>query len=81
MCLPVTAGQRELWCTIVQSLRSRPFDRDLSEATLCRVDTVILLTGHPKVTDLHHVVLRHQTVSRCQIPEETGERHQHIVQE
>lgn len=27
-----------------------------------------MLTGHPKITDLHEVVLGNQTVSGCQIP-------------
>lgn len=66
--LVLTAGQSRLWRTIIQGFRSRPFDRDLSEATLCRVDTIILLTGHPKVTDLHQVVFSNQTVPRCQVP-------------
>ena len=68
MVLAVTVGQRKLWHTIVQGFRSCPLDRDLSESSLCRVHAIILLTGHPEVTDLHHVMLCNQTVSRSQVP-------------
>lgn len=64
----VVQGRGSCGLTIVQGFRGRPFDRDLSEATLCSVDAVVLLTGHPKVTDLHQVILCNQTVSRCQVP-------------
>lgn len=60
--------------TIVQGFRSRPLDGDLSETPLCGVDAVIPLTGHPKVTDLHHVFLRNQAVSGCQVPFEEGRK-------
>lgn len=66
--LVVTAGQTPLQPTVVQGLRSRPFDRNLPEAALCRVDAIVLLTGHPKVADLQHVVLCDQTVPCRQVP-------------
>ncbi|TNN87424.1 hypothetical protein EYF80_002141 [Liparis tanakae] len=58
----------QLQPTIVQGLGRCPLDRDLSEAALCGVDTVLLLAGHPKVADLHHVVLGNKTVSCRQVP-------------
>lgn len=54
--------------TVVQGLRSRPFHGDLLETTLCQIHPIVVLTGHPEVTDLHWVVLCNQTVSGCQIP-------------
>lgn len=54
--------------TIIQGFRGRPFNRDLSEAPFCGIDTVILLAGHPKVTDLHQIILSNQAVSGCQVP-------------
>lgn len=67
-CSLVVLQTGEMWPTIVQGFWSGPFDWDLSETTLCRVDPVVSLPGHPKVTYLHHVVLCNQTVPRCQVP-------------
>ena len=75
MSLVMAAGQSRTWPTVVQGFRSRPFDRDLSEAPICGIHAIILLTGHPKVTDLHRVVLCNQTVSRCQVPFENRQHH------
>lgn len=61
-------SRRKLLPTVVQGLGSRPFNRDLPETPLCHVHTVVMLTGHPKIADLHRVVLCNQTVSGCQIP-------------
>lgn len=62
----MTVGQMD--CTIVEGLRCCPFDRDLSEAPCGRIDAILLLARHTKVTDLYNALFSHQTVSRCQVP-------------
>lgn len=54
--------------TIVERLRCSPFYGDLFESRR-RINAVILLTTHPKVTDLQHAVIPDKTVPRCQVPE------------
>lgn len=54
--------------TIVEGFGGCPFDRDLFEAPRGRVDPVLLLARHPKVTYLHPALFSHQTVTGCQVP-------------
>lgn len=54
--------------TVVESLRRGPLHRDLSEAPRGCIDPVCFLSGHPEVTDLQDVLLRHQTVPSSQVP-------------
>lgn len=69
---------RQVRCiTVVESFWSSPFDGNLFEPRWW-IDPIILLTTHPKITDLQHAVVSNQTVPRCQVPDKPTEWHHHF---